>query len=343
MLTKKEVLWITKELLESKNPLFFFHDDPDGLCSFLLLYRLVREGRGIIVKTTPDVNERFLRKVEEYKPDKIFIVDLAMVDQSFIDKAKAKIIWIDHHEPLKRHGNLRYFNPRIKHPKRNIPVSYMCWQIAKKDLWIAMVGCVGDWYWPRFADNFKKKYPNLLAKPIKSPEVALYTSNLGKLVRIFSFILKGKTSDAMKCVKILTRIKEPDEILEQKSAAGKYIYKKFLKINKEYLALLRRAEREKQMINRMLVFSYTHGTMSFTSDLANEMLHRYPSKIILIAREKSGEMRMSLRSASVRIPMILKNALIGVEGYGGGHEYACGANVKKKDFRRFIENLDKQL
>ena len=40
---------------------------------------------------------------------------------------------------------------------------------------------------------------------------------------------------------------------------------------------------------------------------------------------------------------ILKNALVGIEGYGGGHEYACGASVKKEDFERFIENIKSQI
>ncbi len=343
MLTKKEIAEIRKELEESNKPLFFFHDDPDGVCSFLQLYRYVREGHGVIVKTTPNVDERFLRKVEEYQPDKIFIVDLAMVEQEFIDNAKTKIIWIDHHEPLKRHGNIKYYNPRIKHPKRNIPVSYMCHQIAGDDLWIGMTGCIGDWYWPDFSDEFKKKYPDLVAKPIDDPEVALYTTELGKLVRIFSFILKGKTKDVMKCIKILTRINDPYEILKQKSSAGRFIYKRFEKINKEYQKLLDYAVEEHRLIDDLLIYTYAHRKISFTSDLANELLHRYPNRIILVAREKSGEMRMSLRSKGIKLPQILKKALKGVEGYGGGHENACGANVTKIHFDKFVENLRKQL
>ena len=38
MLEEKDYAEIRKELETSKNPLFLFHDDPDGLTSFLLLY-----------------------------------------------------------------------------------------------------------------------------------------------------------------------------------------------------------------------------------------------------------------------------------------------------------------
>ena len=52
---------------------------------------------------------------------------------------------------------------------------------------------------------------------------------------------------------------------------------------------------------------------------------------------------MSLRSKEIIIRTVLEKALEGVQGYGGGHEHACGANVKKEDFDRFIENFKKQL
>lgn len=343
MLTKKEITEIRKELKESANPLFFFHDDPDGLCSFLQLYRHVREGHGVIVKTTPKVDEKFLKKVEEYKPDKIFVVDLAIVEQDFIDRAKTKIIWIDHHTPLKRIGNFKYYNPRIRHPNVNVPVSYMCYQVTEKDIWIAMTGCVGDWYWPDFADKFNAEYPDLIAKPITDPEVALFTTELGKLARIFSFILKGKTKDALKCVKILTRISNPHEILNQETAAGRFIYKRFEKVDNDYQKLLKYALEENTTVNEMLIYCYVHKKVSFTSDLANELLHRFPNRIIMVAREKSGEMRISLRSKTKVLLPIVEKALKGVEGYGGGHEYACGANVVKRDFNKFIDNIQKQI
>src|SRR3989338_10446109 len=102
MLDEKEINNIREELKNCKNPLFFFHDDPDGLCSFLLLYRYIKEGSGVVVKAKPTLDKRFISKVHEYSPDKVFIVDVPIVDQEFIDEAKTKVVWIDHHEPLER-------------------------------------------------------------------------------------------------------------------------------------------------------------------------------------------------------------------------------------------------
>jgi len=69
----------------------------------------------------------------------------------------------------------------------------------------------------------------------------------------------------------------------------------------------------------------------------------FTGKIVIVGREKSGEVRLSLRSMKKVLPPIIEKALVGVEGYGGGHEYACGANVKKEDFKRFIENIREQI
>ena len=342
-LTNKQVKEIRKELDEAKNPLYFFHDDADGLASFLLFYRYIKEGHGIVIKTTPKVDAKFLRKVEEYRPDKIFVLDIAMVDQEFIDKAKTKIIWIDHHEPLERHGNIKYYNPMLNKKGDNTPVTALCYQVVKRDLWIAGIGAIGDWFIPNYIKEFSKKYPKLLHKPLKDPEVALFTTNAGKMVDVFGFILKGRTNEVMKSVKILTRIKEPEEILEQTTPAGKYIYKKYKKLDEDYQKMLKNALKDKQEDDKLIVFTYTHDKMSYTKSIANEMLHRFPTKITLIGRVKSGEVKISLRSKKKPVLPILKKALQGIEGYGGGHEYACGANVKKYDFDKFIEHIRNQL
>jgi len=329
---------IRKELETSFKPLFFFDDDPDGLSSFLLFYRFAKEGKGVVVKATPELTTMFSNKVVEYEPDKVFILDKPDVNQDFIDEIHIKAVWIDHHEPKLRQ-NISYFNPRIENDKDNRPTSYWCYQVVKQDLWIAMVGIVGDWYLPEFAKEFSEKYPDLLPPEIKRPEEALYKSELGRLVRIFSFILKGKTNDAMACIKILTRITSPYEILRQETPAGKFIYKKYLSVGKEYEALYASAHKLGKKSNPFLVYNYADNKMSFTGDLSNELLFNFPEKIIIVCREKNGEMKCSLRSAGVKLEPLVKKALEGVEGYGGGHEMACGACVKNDNWPKFLEQL----
>ena len=53
-----------------------------------------------------------------------------------------------------------------------------------------------------------------------------------------------------------------------------------------------------------------------------------PDKMILIAREKNGEMKLSMRGAKYEVLPVLKEAIEGLDGYGGGHLHACGGNFK---------------
>jgi single-stranded DNA-specific DHH superfamily exonuclease len=341
-LTAEEYREIRDALDASAKPLFFFHDDADGACSFLQLYAYKGDGKGVIVKSHPKIDSKFLRKVEENGPDTIFVVDIALMEQEFVDSAKTKIVWIDHHPPQEIHG-VRYYNPRKHDSKSNPSASYLCYKAVEEKLWIAVVGSIGDMQWPAdLVDEFRDRYPNLLPVGIKTARDALFKSPVGLLVKIVNFVLKGTSSDAMKYVKVLTRISEPDEILTQSSSQGKYIYKRYESINHEYEKLLRSAESSATQ-DPILIFTYQESSMSFSSDLANELIYRHPDKLIIMCREKSGEMKCSLRSNKYVLPPLIKQALSGCHGYGGGHEYASGAVVKSEDFGRFMEQLRTQL
>ena len=344
MLSDEQLKEIKKELEESENPLVLFDDDSDGLASYMLLKKCFDKINGVVIKSRPILDIGFLRKVEEYSPDKVFILDKPLVSQEFIDRVNVPIIWIDHHPPDKREG-VRYYNPRLDNFEDNRCVSYWCYKVNKlcgrDDLWVAMVGVVGDWSLTELADEFCERYPELLKKP-ESAEEALFESKFGELVRIFNFILKGKTSDVNKAIRVLIKVKEPLDILEQRTREGKFIFRIAERVKKEYDKLLEKALKMKAK-DKLFVFNYPSGKMSFTGELSNELLHRKPDKIILVAREKDGDMRLSLRSKRIKILPILEKVLKKVNGYGGGHEFAVGGNIKKEDYGKFVELLREEL
>ncbi len=344
MLSQKEATQLKDALDTYKHPIFFFHDDPDGLASFLLFYRKTKEGKGYCVKAFPHITADFARKVEEYGADAVFVLDIAMVDQEFIDAVKVPVYWIDHHAPVQRE-NVKYYNPRSG--GESVPASVLCWQAVceerPQDLWIATTGSIGDWYWPKFAKELQEQMPGFLLPEIKEVQEALFNSPLGQMVKAFSFNLKGPTSEVNKSIKILTRLENPDEVLKQTTARGRLIHKKFSNINNIYEKMLE-AILKNPSKDKLLVHTYSHDELSLTKDLANELLYRFKDKVIVLGREKSGEVRCSLRApANIQIDKALEKALVGVQGYGGGHEQACGAGIKQEDFARFIENLKREL
>lgn len=344
MLTPKEVATIKEELLSCQRPLFIFHDDPDGLASFLLCYRFVKEGRGIPVKAYPRITvEPYARKVEEYGADKVFVLDVAMMDQEFIDAVKVPVIWVDHHAVLER-DNVKYFNPQKRGV--NIPTPALIWQVIgedrPQDLWIATTGAIGDWYFPDFAAEFQQAFSELLPKTCSTVEEALFNTKVGTLVKVFSFNLKGPISEVTQSVKVLTRIDDPYEILEQRSPKGKLLWKKYLQVNAVYEDMMAKALKHDTK-EPIFVYTYSDDQLSLTKDLSNEILYKL-NKVIIVGREKSGEVRCSLRApGKTKLAQALERALAGIEGYGGGHEQACGAGIKEEDFPRFLEQLRREL
>ena len=207
-------------------------------------------------------------------------------------------------------------------------------------MWIAMVGCVGDWFLPEFSKDFKKKYPKLWTrKKIRNPGTILHETELGRLCRIMQFNLKGQSRQVLDAIRLMTRIKDPYQIIEGKTQEGKSIYRNFEQINKVYEDIRSRVQVGRE---KLIVFEYNDGH-ALTADLSNEIQYYNPDKLILIAREKNDEMKCSLRSEEMNVRKILEASIIGIEGYGGGHEHACGAAVKKKDFDRFVLNLKSEI
>ncbi len=332
---------LKKELDSCEKPLFFFDDDIDGLSSFLICYRYKKVGKGVIVKTSSDLTTMFMNKVEEFGPDKVFILDVPVIPQEFIDQVKKPVVWVDHHGPYLRKG-LKYINPRLFKSDIYFPTTLICYSALKQDLWIAAVGTIGDAALPDFVDEFAEKYPDILSKGLKNVEEIKFKTRLGDLIALLSFILKGKTQEVLKAVRVLTRIEDPREILDSTTARGKFVYERAIKIKKNYDRLIIEALKTKEEDN-FVIFTYGEEKYSFTPELANELLYKHPDAVIVVAREKSGEYKMSMRSRNYNISKVIEKALEGIDGFGGGHEHAVGAVIKVQDFERFIDNFKEEM
>ncbi|MEK6940002.1 MAG: DHH family phosphoesterase [Nanoarchaeota archaeon] len=345
MLNPAQITLLQEELKTAKNPLFLYDSDADGLCSFLLLYRMHMEGKGVRVTDSSKIDEQLVRKVQEIQPDKIFILDIPVLSQEFVDAVKVPLFWIDHHQPQEL-KNVHYFNPRIKNPDAYVPTTRMAYQVSQgssqdeQDLWIAAAGCLADWHMPDFIDHFIEKYPELL--PAKDSLTAtLYKHPVGKLVKLFFFLQKGPSPEVRKSIQVLSKIKSPFEIFHQETSAGKFLYKRFEKVDARYEEILAQAKKSITK-SKIVLFTYNSSQWSFTANIANELSALYPKKVIIIAREKSGSMKCSIR-AQFPIAGALEKALVGIEGHGGGHPNACGAVIKEEDWLRFLEHFKEEL
>ena len=58
MIPESQLKEIKVALDKSENPLILFDDDPDGICSYLLLKRYMDKGKGVVVKSSPKLTEK---------------------------------------------------------------------------------------------------------------------------------------------------------------------------------------------------------------------------------------------------------------------------------------------
>ena len=204
-----------------------------------------------------------------------------------------------------------------------------------------MTGCTADWFIPEFKDEFSAMYPYLLPPNLKirNPGTLLFEADIGTLATIFQFALKGSTTETNSCVKILTRINDPYEILNKTTSQGKFVYKHYQKIN----AIYERIRAGVKVTRSKLIYYAYEDTHSMTGDISNELNYFYPDKFILIARIKGDRRICSLRSEKLNVRAILEKALVGINGHGGGHEHACGASVIATDFDTFLGRIREQL
>ncbi len=335
MLPKKKLIELKEELDSCHNPLFIFDKDCDGVCAFLLLYKYKQEGQWTFMKTrTIDAN--MLSVVENTKPDKIFTLDVANIEQDFVDGVSIPIIQIDHHLIEEHPKGIRTFNPRDYDKEDSSPTTTICYNLVKQNLWIAAIGTISDWHLTKETRKFARENKKLLDPRIKSAPEALFNSKIGSVARMFNFMLKGKTGDIRKNIERLMKIKNPVEILDKETEEGAWIQKHYDKLFQKYKEKLVDAEKYVGK-DKLVVYKYTDDEESFTADLSNELTYKYPDKVIIIARHRNDEYRCSLRSGTIEIRTKLLEALKQVEGYGGGHDKACGANIKERDFERFLE------
>ncbi len=339
----KEIKKIRKILKNTHRPMIMFDSDTDGLTSFLMMYKFIGDGKGVYVNGTLDVESGYLTAVNNYSPDRVIILDKPKVSDEFLAKVKVPILWIDHHPIPENHNKSDYFNPLLFDKKDNRPTSYWVYKILneKKFLWIAMAGNIGDWQITDIKGEFIKTYPGLLDEKVDSPPEALFDSKIGKIAKILDFSLKGTGQKVRTNIKVLTRIEDPYEIIDETTTKAKFIVKHYQKINIKYEEILNSISTKE---NKLIDYRYNDGGLAASGTLSNEIQYRNPEKFIIIAREKNGSMFCSLRSQVHNVQALLAKIIPEFQNAsGGGHIHACGAHLSADNYSDFIERIKEEM
>ncbi len=342
MLSEKEINEARDHLESAQNPIFLYDNDLDGLCSYIILRRFIGRGKGVAIRTHPNIDTGYIRKIQEFNSDYVFVLDKPSIGKSFADEVSSlgiPLVWIDHHDLDERYEGVFSYNPAKSKDKSMQPTTYLSYKITgerKEDMWIAVIGCISDNFMPEFYKEFEKEYPEFSKKGIKSAFDAYYGTEIGFLAKALSFGLKDSITHVVQLQNFLISCKSPDELISLMDGNNPF-GKKYREIRKKYDYLVSKA---KNSISKKMLFFKYGGDLSISSEISNELMHNFPGKLIVIAYDNGGMANISLRGDNVR--ELLEKILPGFEGSsGGGHKEAVGARIKSQDLDRFKKEIER--
>lgn len=340
MLGEKKLNEIREHLESCGNPIFFYDNDCDGLCSFLILRRWLGKGYGVAIRSYPELKKEYARKVSELGGDCVFILDKPVISRGFledVEKLGLKIVIIDHHSDSlgigKENENVFLYNSYNKKKGIGEPVSFVCYKTSnrKENEWLGVIGCIADHYLPDFGKEF--------AGNAKEPFDVLYKTEIGKVARALNFGLKDSASNIVKLQNFLISSKGYEDVFVE-SEKNKEFRKKYFELKRKYGELIEKAK--ENVSGKVLFFSYS-GSVSMSADLANELCYLNKDKYIIVAYKNQGIVNISGRGKAIKEIFLKVAEKMCGKIQGGGHRDAIGAKMSLDDLDEFKGLFEREL
>lgn len=307
--------------------------------------------RAEVISQPMPVQKNLMSKIKLCLPSKIIFLDLA-IDQNWrlVKRLESfcEILVIDHHPPTNNLSSRRtvHFNPQFR-KKVYQSASYLTFKVLshfqefkeKENLWIAMIGIIGDYDLKDSIDLIRKAkrlypatLPSLEDKDVRS-------SIFGKLAEL---ITAGKACKIQpeEIVKIVENAKDWKEVLENQKLLEAYT-----KVHKEIENILIDAK-SKFDANKKIFFYEIKSKYSIRSTIATKLAEMWPNKIIVVWQKVRNKVRIACRNqgGKVDVGKLLKSALLpGMKASFGGHPAASGGVIDEKDWEEFKERLERSV
>ncbi len=328
------------------------HTDPDGVCSGVIISKLVDKIRG----KKPDfhlnqgtseiaVKDETVEFLKNSKVNKAIIVDLG-VDQEpgGVKKIEefAEILVIDHHKIYNDIGSNKttFIKPQFFSDVK--PGAYaaakLCFDLSMEyaDVseldWVAAVGIIGDCgftEWKSFLDGVFEKY-----QIEKKPEI--FETEIGKTATLMSDAESFDSKKAYTAFEIVYGAKEPKDVLESELKKYKDVIESEIEYWTEHLS-------EFAEITESMIFYLMKSKYRIKGAISTRLSMVYKDKTIIIMQDMGdGTIGISARRRDEKTAMneLLEKATEGLEeSNAGGHVPAAGGRIKKEDFDKFKKKL----
>ncbi|MEM4246806.1 MAG: DHHA1 domain-containing protein [Candidatus Woesearchaeota archaeon] len=343
-----------------KEKIAIIHDaDPDGLCSSVVLSRMIERLRGkpadfhystrklVRNSVTPDI----LKMLKSRKIFKVIFTDLPVHEDAASIKRLEKqceILVIDHHAFFHDITSERAVlaMPQLladevdpsRYPASKLAYDFADRHVGIEDVaWIAAIGLIGDMAgsaWPEFLAQVFERHK------IKPNPKDWFKTELGKVSELLLAAMIIDDKNINYCYDVLMKAKAPADILKDKKLVS---LRKSLE--KEISKWARLAPKIAQKDETLKLIWYEITPKYHINSPLSTMLSldtKYYDYAIIIVDKGKDIVRVSGRCQSQRVRMneLLKSAVKGLKSAnGGGHVPAAGAHFRPADLQRFRQRI----
>ena len=328
------------QITPGSSVLIIHHADSDGCCSAAILHKYLAK-RGVTKITTdspifsPRIGEDTKQEISKSPPDYLIVTDLGADSAEYLTTISktTPVLIVDHHKIHEQtFGGCVLLNPcNLNLPDQlNPSACFLSFLLTNTCDWLTVIGTYGD--------NGHAKIPNL-SKRVQA-KYKLTEEQIRKAAHMIDSAEETHPGYAQRAVKILIGSKSPADVLISEELN---MYE--LEIRTEIDGII--AHHKKNAIidteHNMLILPI-RTKYNIKSDIANRLQLRYPKKLILVYEKRGGKIRISFRTLTdANFPDLIRRAMNGMKGTGGGHAKAAGANIVPTSFDRFIQNFKREL
>jgi single-stranded DNA-specific DHH superfamily exonuclease len=374
----KNKIEILKELINnSKNAIMFFDTDTDGSNSYIMLKKEFPQiKKGYPLSKEEDLQKEACKKITE-KVDLILFFDTPRLIEDFFENSNNKnIIWVDHHVPrnqnlLEKYKNITFLNPLDFDKKDHRCSAYWAWKISgekKEDLFYLVMAFISDFYllpeiidlynfsindfnllFPKLDENKRNQIFDFIInsdfrddEPSNKKEEYIkyltYETSIIDFKYFFDLIFKIEKENAIKTIKFVLKLTPIEFKLEIENPKSIY-FEEYYKIVLELRKIIKKIDKIQE--NDFIYFHHKNGSFSFNRQISEYLSYKRKATLIMSSYQKdtSNYISCSLRSKKIDLNNLIDKSIKNLEGQGGGHKFAAGCIISKKDFPVFLKNI----